>query len=67
MLRHNATAPLQSLRVIVNDALADREDPSGGRARAWLWNSQTSGGTAMAQAGRETGYEVRFSKYDDAG
>jgi hypothetical protein len=53
---------LQGLRVRVNEALAADDGPSTGRVRSWLWNVETSGGSAMTTAGKETGYELRFSR-----
>jgi len=52
---------LQELRVEVRDALrasADGVDVT----QPWLWNSNTSGGKALSAAGRELGYELRFSR-----
>jgi hypothetical protein len=54
---------LQSLRMALNEALVADGDPSTGQVRSWLWNAETSGGSALTAAGRQTGYELRFSRY----
>ncbi len=40
--------------------------PAGAAVRLvqpWLWNVDTSTGHALTAAGRESGYEIRLSRY----
>jgi hypothetical protein len=55
---------LQGLRVEARDALI--ADPPHGRAvMPWLWNVQSTDGKPLTEAGRQTGYEMRFSASRD--
>ena len=57
---------LQELRLAVRDALCRADDQSElRRVRPWLWTSATSGGAPISASGRETGYELRLSRYAD--
>jgi hypothetical protein len=51
---------LQELRVELRDACASEDGLS--TVAPWLWNVHTSGAKALTPAGKECGYEVRFSR-----
>ena len=51
---------LEELREIgraVHDALAQQEDPALTHVLPWLWNVETSTGTALTKSGAEVGYD----------
>ncbi len=52
---------LQELRLAVRDEFRRPESPLGS-VTPWLWNAETSGGTALTEAGKVHGYELRFSR-----
>jgi hypothetical protein len=55
---------LQDLRLEIDKAL--RAQPDGSplrRVRPWLWNANSSGGSALTSTGETTGYELRLSRY----
>ncbi|WP_396454492.1 hypothetical protein, partial [Actinomadura sp.] len=55
---------LQRLRLEVKEAIGSA--PAGAPirfVRPWLWNVDSSTGRALTHAGRETGYEIRLSRY----
>jgi hypothetical protein len=55
---------LQRLRLEVREAIG--AIPAGAAVRLvqpWLWNVDTSTGQALTAAGKETGYEIRLSRY----
>jgi hypothetical protein len=57
-------AELQRLRLTVRDTiLASPADTPIRHVRPWIWNTTTSGGTALTTTGQTTGYELRFSRY----
>lgn len=64
---HHPTAGLDELhrlRLALRQAICAAPDPSPIRhVRPWLWRVATSGGTALTASGRETGFEVRLSRY----
>lgn len=43
--------------------LRDELIAGGSPVRPWIWNQQTSGGTALTDGGRTNGYELRLSRY----
>lgn len=51
---------LQELRLAVRDEFRRPGSPLGA-VTPWLWDAATSGGTALTEAGRVHGYELRFS------
>ncbi len=51
---------LQELRLAVRDEFRRPGSPLGS-VTPWLWDSATSGGKALTEAGRVHGYELRFS------
>ncbi|NRQ32459.1 hypothetical protein HII36_11500 [Nonomuraea sp. NN258] len=55
---------LQRLRLTLRQALRATPERSPLRyVQPWLWNAATSGGTALTASGRDTGYELRLSRY----
>lgn len=61
-----APEELEALRLELRDALLDGPVIDGvevSHVRPWLWRAATSGGTALTEAGRTTGYELRLSRY----
>ena len=52
---------LQELRLAVRDEFR-RPESRLGSVTPWLWNAETSGGTALTEAGKVHGYELRFSR-----
>ncbi|QBR92269.1 hypothetical protein [Nocardioides euryhalodurans] len=54
---------LQRLRLAVRDEFRRPGSPLGS-VEPWLWDASTSGGTALTQAGRVHGYELRFSRVE---
>lgn len=62
---------LQAGRLEVREAISSVQDSVGmtdnaamQRVLPWLWDATTSGGEALTQAGAETGYELRLSRYE---
>lgn len=64
-----AAGSLEELREIgraVRDALSQEEEPALAQVVPWLWNVETSTGTALTESGAEVGYELRLSWYQSA-
>ncbi|MER6575852.1 hypothetical protein [Nonomuraea sp. NPDC001023] len=57
---------LHRLRLTLRRAICDGPAPLR-HVRPWLWRAATSGGVALTDAGRETGFELRLSRYRDPG
>jgi hypothetical protein len=49
---------MELARIDIREALIASDSP----VRPWIWNATTSGGIALTAAGRNTGYELRFSR-----
>lgn len=65
-LGHAATdlQELQHLRLSLRQAICASPGSSPiHHVLPWIWNTTTSGGTALTAAGAETGYELRLSRY----
>jgi hypothetical protein len=55
---------LQSFRLTLRQAIRARPAQDPVRfVRPWLWSAATSGGSALTASGRDTGYELRLSRY----
>jgi hypothetical protein len=54
---------LLELRLEARDAIASDDDPNVRCVQPWLWRAATSGGEALTRSGRDTGVELRFSRY----
>jgi len=50
---------MEHARLAIRDTLVDRGSP----VRPWIWSKATSGGSALSEQGRLTGFELRFSRY----
>lgn len=62
---------LQAGRLSVREAISSAQASVGMESNAamrrvlpWLWDETTSGGQALTEAGAETGYELRLSRYE---
>jgi hypothetical protein len=60
--RAQSLEELQRLRLAVRNELRAIMDCAGTTVESWLWNAATSEGVALSEAGRELGYELRFSR-----
>jgi hypothetical protein len=66
-LDHEAGS-LEALRAVGRDltaALSDEKEPALAHVAPWLWNVDTSTGTALTATGSEVGYELRLSWYTE--
>jgi hypothetical protein len=60
---------LEELRLELRDQLRTGPEIEGTavtHVRPWIWRAATSGGQALTEIGRETGYELRLSRYREA-
>jgi hypothetical protein len=62
-VQHADLDGLLALRLTLRDALRASDDEQVRCVRPWLWRVETSGGEARTSQGRETGIELRLSRY----